>query len=173
MCLIVLCRNVVHLKYSGRAQHLSSVLVGQLNLVMDQQIGQNLSTLKIIRWTPAVTRRTEPVSSLPVQFKFILERNMVSVRLSLCLIKDCAIKTKGNGMTIFTVWLLYCWYCFNRRLGKSHIQPGHGGGEGGITSQLKLGHPAHSQPHYWQFYLETPLPFCLKKSINAVHLLRF
>lgn len=153
MCLIVLCRNVVHLKYSVRAQHLSSVLVGQLNPVMDQQIGQNLSTLKIIHWTPAVTRRTDLVSSLPIQFKFILERSMVSVRLSVRLIKDCAVKTKGNCMTSFTVWLLYCWYSFSRRLGNSHTQPGHGGVEGRIRNQLKLGHLAHSQPHYWQCYL--------------------
>lgn len=151
MCLIVLCRNVVHLKYSVRAQHLSSVLVGQLNPVMDQQIGQNLSTLKIIHWTPAVTRRTDLVSSLPVQFKFILERNTVSVRLSLCLIKDCVVKTKGEGMTSFTVWLLYCWYCFNTKLCKSKTQIGHGGGEGGIRDQLKLGHPTDIQPHYWQY----------------------
>jgi hypothetical protein len=38
---------------------------------------------------------------------------------------------------------------------------------------LKLGHPARSQPHYWQCCLETPVPFFLKKSINAVHLLCF
>ena len=59
---------------------------------------------------------------------------MVSIRLSIYLIKDCAVKTKGNGMTSFTAWVMCCSYCFNRRVGKSQTQPGHGGGEGRIRN---------------------------------------